>query len=207
IENARLFKETQTSLFVTTSLYELSRYLNEAEALQDIIQAIITSAMPDAVGGQVWLFDEYPIGGRPDWLGVAADWSNDERDEQTANFLKLRVSFEDSLFLNEMEPSQVRVVTDLTRDTRLDDDLKMIFRNLGARSVVFIPFSARGQWRGLLTINFPEERTFTESEGRIFTALIDQAGVAIDNRLLIQQTELTLDQIERLYAASRIINT
>ena len=31
--------------------------------------------------------------------------------------------------------------------------------------------------------------------------------MAIDNRLLIRQTELTLNQIERLYAASRHINT
>jgi GAF domain-containing protein len=59
----------------------------------------------------------------------------------------------------------------------------------------------------MLTIEFPKVRSFNEREGRILTALIDQAGVAIDNRLLLQQTEQEVARNENLYAASRIINT
>ncbi|MBZ0287797.1 MAG: GAF domain-containing protein, partial [Anaerolineae bacterium] len=206
IEGARLFQETQTSLAVTTSLYELSRFLNEADTLQDVVQAIVTSVMPDATGGQVWLFDEYPTGGTPEWMYVAADWSSEARPDEAANFLKVRLHFADVQFLNTMHDNQVKIVTDVQRDIRLDDDLKAIFRGLDARAVVFVPFSARSTWRGIITFEFPEAREFSESEGRIFSALIDQSGVAVDNRLLIQQTEMTLDQIERLYAASRIIN-
>lgn len=206
IEGARLFQETQTSLAVTTSLYELSRFLNEADTLQDVVQAIVTSVMPDATGGQVWLFDEYPTGESPEWMSVAADWSSEPRPEEAANFLKVRLHFADLQFLNTMHDNQVKIVTDALRDNRLDDDLKAIFRGLDARAVVFVPFSARSIWRGMITFEFAEPREFSESEGRIFSALIDQSGVAVDNRLLIQQTELTLDQIERLYAASRIIN-
>ena len=59
IENARLFEETQSSLSETFTLYQLSRYLNEADSLEDILQAIIVSVMPDAVSGQIGVFDDY----------------------------------------------------------------------------------------------------------------------------------------------------
>ncbi len=207
IEGARLFQETQTSLAVTSTLYELSRNLNESDTIQDVIRAILTSVMPDAVGGQVWLFDEYPYGGSPTWMQCLADYAQMPRSENADNFLKVRLRLQDSQFLSSMNESQVKVVTDLNRDTRLDDELKTLFRHLGAQAVIFVPFSLRGLWRGLLTVEFNEERDFSEREGRLYTALIDQAGVAVDNRLLIQQTEMTLDQIERLYSASRLINT
>ncbi len=206
IEGARLFQETQTSLFVTASLYELSRYLNEANSLEDVVQAIINSVMPEASGGQIWLFDEYPAGTTPEWLSIAADWSIEARPSKSANFLKVRPHFPDSVLLSSMESDQIKIVSDVDRDARLDKALKSTFRHLGARSVVFVPFSVRGTWRGILSIEFDEPREFTESEGRIFSALIDQSGVAIDNRLLIHQTEMALDQIERLYTASQIIN-
>src|SRR5690606_4265603 len=38
------------------------------------------------------------------------------------------------------------------------------------------------------------------------SALIDQAGVAIDARMLLRQNEMALAEIERLYTASRMIN-
>ena len=112
-----------------------------------------------------------------------------------------------STFLGSLRDMQVKIITDTARDTRLDSELKGTLRMLDARAAIFIPFSVRGQWRGILTLLFTDARQFSESDGRIYTALVDQAGVAIDNRLLIRQTELTLNQIERLYAASRHINT
>jgi hypothetical protein len=59
----------------------------------------------------------------------------------------------------------------------------------------------------MITIEFDKARRFTEREGRIYSTLIDQAGVAIDNRLLLRQTEAEVARNENLYAASRIINT
>ncbi len=204
IESARLFRETQSSLAVTSTLYQLSRYLNEADTLDRVIEAIIEAALYDAHGGQIWLFDAYPPGTAPQWMEVAADWrSGPDAGDRRAG---LRLYVPDSHFLSTMQLDRVKVVQDVAFDQRLDGHLQQMLLSWGARAAVFIPINVRGLWRGLITIEFDRPREFTEAEGRIYSALIDQAGVAIDNRLLVKQTEMTLDQIERLYAASRIIN-
>jgi len=207
IEGARLFQETQSSLAVTSTLYQLSRHLNEADQLEDVIQAVVVSVMSDASGGHIWLFEDYETDATPEWLTLRAGWSFMDRPEKAVDLSGMRLYMPDSMFLSSMRENQVKLIIDVARDRRLDDDLRMIFRRLDARAAVFIPFSARGQWRGILTIDFPDVREFNDSEERIYNALIDQAGVAIDNRLLIQQTDQSLDQIERLYASSRQINS
>jgi GAF domain-containing protein/CheY-like chemotaxis protein len=203
IEGARLFKETQTSLSITSALYDLSRNLSEAGALDDILRAIMNTVAQDATTSMIWLFDE-----KADldttWLQLAKYYTRLPNVTYEDEF---GVHVPDSPFLSTMQPNQVSVIADASRDTRLDTTLQNVFNIFQAKASVFVPFSVRGQWRGLLMLLFPNERRFSDAEGRIFTALIDQSGVAIDNRLLIRQTELTLDQIERLYAASRQINT
>jgi GAF domain-containing protein/CheY-like chemotaxis protein/HAMP domain-containing protein len=204
IENARLFQETQRSLAETSTLYQMSRFLNEANTLDELIAAIIRSVMTDATSGQIWVFDDYPAGTFPEWLELSAHWT---ASADGTNPVGMRLYIPDSHFLSSLSSSQPTLIYDTERDTRLDDHLRGLFRQWDARATVIVPFNVRGVWRGIITVEFPQPRQFVEREGRIYSALIDQAGVAIDNRLLLQQTEMTLSQIERLYVASRIINT
>ncbi|MBL8131499.1 MAG: GAF domain-containing protein [Anaerolineae bacterium] len=206
IENARLFEETQSSLSETFSLYQLSRYLNEATSLDDIIQAIIVSVMPDAIAGQIGIFDEYPADVKPSWLEIVSDWKFDVQEAREVVLSGLELRVEDHPLIAGMEPTEVTLVTDSERDTRLDEVLRALLSNMGGRSMVLIPFSVRAMWRGILFVEFADTRSFSERDGRIYSALIDQAGVAIDARLLLRQNEIALAEIERLYSASRIIN-
>jgi GAF domain-containing protein/DNA-binding response OmpR family regulator len=206
IENARLFEETQASLLETFTLYQLSRYLNEATTLEEIVGAIVSAVMPDVVCGQIAIFDGYPKGERPQWLEVAADWQVNTRPAREVLLNGLEIHMADHPILSAMTETDIVLVSDIERDTRLDDTLRSLFASLNVRAAVFVPFSVRGVWRGILVMEFPEPRTFTEREGRSYTALIDQAGVAIEARLLLRQNELALADIERLYTGSRIIN-
>lgn len=205
IENARLFQETQTSLAETSTLYQLSRYLNEANTLEDVMHAIITAVMAGAAGGQIWIFDD-AWGEQPQWVELSADVAILPRAAGNENLEGLRLFLPDSAFLRNLQSNKVALINDVDQDTRLDPGLKLLCRRLGARSMVWIPLNVRGWWRGLMTVEFDEAHEFSEREGRIYTALIDQAGVAIDNRLLLQETERALTRNENLYAASRIIN-
>ena len=192
IENARLFEETQSSLSETFTLYQLSRYLNEADSLEDILQAIVVSVMPDAISGQIGVFDEYNPNTAPQTLEIAVDWtlSEDNNREVMLSGTALRVP--DHPILDQMEPNQVTLVTDADHDQRLDDVFRAILSTTSAQAMVLIPFSVRGVWRGVIMVQFPGSREFSEREGRIYGALIDQAGVAIDNRMLLQQNEMAL---------------
>ena len=208
IENARLFQETQLTLSETSALYQLSRYLNEANTLEDIIQAIVVSVMPSAIGGQVWMFDDYAYGEQPTWIELHTDLViGEERADTAQNLAGTRLQMKDHPFFQELGATQIGLIPDVNQDSRLDGGLRLIFRRMAAQAAVAIPLTVRNVWRGLIMVEFGEPQTFDEREARIFVALIDQAGVAIDNRLLLQQTEEEVARNENLYAASRIINT
>ena len=206
IENARLFQETQISLAETSILYQLSRALSEAETLKDIVQSIIDVVMKDSTGGQVWVFDDYHTSHTPEWMEVYADYAIDNRDENNQDLRGVRLHLADHPFLNNLTAEAVGIISNTKDDERLDTGVKLLLRRAESKSAIFIPFNIRGQWRGIITMNFPTPRNFTEREGHVFSTLIDQSGVAIDNRLLLQQTEDALTRNQNLYAASRIIN-
>ena len=207
IDRARLFQETQLSLSETSLLYDLSRRINEATELEDIIQALIASVMLGAIGGQIMEFDEYPIGSTPVWMRVRTDWAVDGRDWQQTGLAGSKFHVPDYLFLSSLNSEAVRLIPDLDNALDVDEELLDMFHSLGANALAVIPLVMRGVWRGLIIIEFAEVRRFTEKDRRVYTALIDQAGIAIDNSLLLRQTEATLNEISRLYAASSAISS
>ncbi len=209
IENARLFQETQNTLTETSTLYQMSQYLNEADSLNDILQSIIVSMTTDASGGQIWMFNELEVEetGIPTWGELTADYSIRPRDKGDENLVGLRLRLTDHPFLRDVKSDRIALINNAQVDVRVDRLFLTILERLNALALVFIPMSVRGVWRGFITITFSQARQFSEREGRIFSALSDQAGVAIDNRLLLRQTEQEVARNENLYAASRIINT
>jgi GAF domain-containing protein/CheY-like chemotaxis protein len=206
IENARLFQETQVSLAETSTLYQLSRQLNEANTLEDVLQAIIVTVATNASGGQVWLFEELLVGDVPNWVTITVDLPIMQR-EQRLSLVGRNIFMSQYEFMRQLNSAAVTIVADLDNETDLHEDLRHLFQSINARAIVFIPLNMRGIWKGFLTIEFDKARQFSERERRIYEALVAQAGVAIDNRLLLQQTEDALVRQEKLYAASRIINT
>ncbi|HEX2906479.1 MAG TPA: GAF domain-containing protein, partial [Phototrophicaceae bacterium] len=132
IEGARLFKETQNVLSTTSLLYQLSRFLNEANTLEDIVKAIVEATMSDASGGQIWLFDEYAMGSVPQWVEIITDWSGLDRAGQSRTHLRLSVA--ESQFLITMQDNNVRLVQDMALDQRLDSNLRQMFLAWGTRA-------------------------------------------------------------------------
>jgi GAF domain-containing protein/CheY-like chemotaxis protein len=220
IENARLFQETQISLSETSTLYQLSRFLNEADSLEDVLQSIIISVTSDADGAQIWLYDEAAPGQQPEWLtlthkmslgveqGLMQRIEEGENAGETSLFeIGTRLFVTSHPLLESLEPGLVTLINNVEQDSRLDSTLLSMFRRIHTNAVVIIPLTVRTEQLGILLIHYPDTRDFNEQEGRVFAALIDQAGVAIDNRLLLRQTEEARRRSEILYIAGRQINT
>ena len=200
IENARLLGEIQTSLSETFVLYQLSRTLSEAYSLSDVIGAIISSVMPDAEAGIITLFDEESGN---EHLTISAEWHPTRKLYLEGERLVLA----EHPLLESMRQDQVTLVEDIDLDRRVDERLRALLRDqMGIRAAVIVPFSVRTTWRGVMVIGYAHARSFAEREGRLFHALIDQAGVTVDNRILLNENELALAQIERLYSGSRVVN-
>ncbi|NWF67920.1 MAG: GAF domain-containing protein [Chloroflexi bacterium] len=209
IENARLFQETQSTLLQTSTLYQMGRRLNEANTLEAILDAVIETIVPDAVGGQIWMFDSADSykADSGQWLEIITDYPTHPRELGDENLTGLRLRADDHLLLREIQNQRVTVVADTLTDQRLDEALRGIFHRMEARSVILMPLTKRGEWSGMLTFGFLQPRRFLEQDIRTFASIADQAGTAIDNRILNQETEEALERNEDLYAASRIINT
>lgn len=206
IENARLFQETQISLAETSTLYQLSRQLNEANLLEDVLQAIIVTVAISASGGQVWLFEDPLPGEKPDWVTLSVDLPIMPREGHTT-LMGQQLQISQYPLMQRLSPIEPVYVEDLAKEADIREDLREMFRAVNTTAIVFIPLNIRGEWKGFISIEFNQVHTFSERERRVFSALIAQAGVAIDNRMLLQQTEDALARQEKLYAASRIINT
>ena len=227
IENARLFQETQISLSETSILYQLSRYLNEADSLNDVLQAIIISVTSDATGAQVWVYDDAEQSGdqQSDWLtliekmsfgveGMVTEHDSDrynvpEDEDEAAALTEVgaRIFAPFHPLFADLQQGQVTLVNDVEQDSRVDPVLLSMFHQIDTRAMAIIPLSVRAERLGLLMIQYPQARDFNEQEGRVFAALVDQAGVSIDNRLLLKQTEEARRRSETLYIAGRRINT
>jgi GAF domain-containing protein/DNA-binding response OmpR family regulator len=208
IENARLFQETQISLTETSTLYDLSQQLNEANTLTQVLDSIVHAVVKDAVGAQVWFFDDYPLTSRPQIVRLAADLilvspdrSLESIADRTYRIAEMKLS----------EPTLPNaLIISLTRNTEYVKEalVRSMFEVTKTKSILLIKLNMRGVWKGFLTFLFDDEnRQLSESETRIFNALGVQAGITIDNRLLLQQTEQALERNEKLYSASRLINT
>jgi GAF domain-containing protein/DNA-binding response OmpR family regulator len=204
IENARLFQETQSSLAETSTLYELSQQLNESATLEAIVKSVVMTVAPDAAGGQLWLFDEN-VAGRPQEARLSADVNLKTNGATSAATLDEYTEM--PRFLSQLSAGEATYLRDINAAEFLDESLFRLLSGLGAVSLIVIPLNMRGVWKGFVLLYFDYLHLLGERERRIFDALIAQAGVAVDNRLLLQQTEEALSRNEKLYEASRAINT
>jgi len=203
LENARLIDETQRSLAETSILYQLTNQLNEANQLDAILRVIIHSVTPDAHSGQIWLFDDYMMGEVPQFAEMVSVYP----ETAFANAMGTRLSFSTHSFLVNLNGVEPSLYSTNQQDTPLSPEVVSILGAKPRAAIAFVPLSMRGLWKGFIALAYNESRRLTDREKRLFTALIDQAGSAIDNQLLLEQTEETLERNEKLYAASRIINT
>jgi GAF domain-containing protein/DNA-binding response OmpR family regulator len=206
IENARLFQQTQVSLAETYVLYQVSQQLNEATSLDDILQSIINTVATEASGAQLWLFDDYSYGAMPTLVRLQADLATKPRQNTLQTIVGRAYSIENYGFVTQLSTTKATYVADIT-NARAEKDLVDTFWRLGVRTLIIVPLNMRGVWKGFVTVNFDVPHPFGEREQRLYDALVAQAGVAIDNRLLLQQTEEALSRNEKLYSASRLINT
>ncbi len=211
VENARLFTESQNNLSETRTLYTLSRNLSEADILPGVVDAVHSTAVPDAHRSQIWIFATPARSGeQPDTAIVRAD-----RYSPSARTASRRpnpmddseIRLEDVPFLRSLSRQEVLLLEDVEADDRLDEATRTLFKQLACGAALVLPLTVRDEWFGIAMFGFPLPRVFNMRETRLYPALVDPVSIACDNLLLLERNELTSARNESLYAASRIINT
>jgi signal transduction histidine kinase/putative methionine-R-sulfoxide reductase with GAF domain len=77
----------------------------------------------------------------------------------------------------------------------------------GARSIICIPLSMRGEVLGVITLASTDPEAFEDPEASFLERLARRAAVALDNARLFRQSEQLADDMAVLYSASRAITS
>ena len=204
LENARLFQETQLTLSETSVLYYLSSQLSSADSLSDVLEAIRSGVLVDSSDIHLWLFDNVPLENHQGTTIATLT----ELTGTTVDGIQVgeTIKASSSEWLQWLDPTDIHIMTAAT----MPEGFKHAIPHAGLTeqtAFVVIPLNVRGLWRGFIKLRYDTPRAFNEREMRILRALISQMSVAVDNRVLFDQIESALTRNERLYVASRLINT
>lgn len=197
LENQRLFDQTQEALSETQTLYDINARLNEAETLQQILEAAILPArLTNAHTATLFLYDTKQK--QPRFAEVAAIW------QEKAGTLPFAIGAQISLtdldiaqtMLDTTEPifiANVQQQTELVNQAQLKR-----YGQEQARALAAIPLVYQGNWIGFITIRWQTVYEFTQRDQQIYQALSTQTAVALSNRLLFVQAQERATQLEKL---------
>lgn len=199
----RLFESTQSALRSVANLYRGSKRIAEAHGITEAIEVMREELMnfkPDRIDLLLQQSAE-----DPERLSHALAW-NSERSLQDVPSLPInpdtlmpQIDFD----LLSREEYYVQQMNDGNDDNLLAQSLRAL--DSPYQSVLAVPLRVGGRTVGRLAMAFLEPRTFSPDDRQFVTMLADSTAYTVENELLFQQTQDSLEETGVLYQASRAI--
>ena len=197
VAGRRAYLAQRVALAQTEALYNVSARLNMAQSYDDVLAVVrqhtnlgrTADALQFAHFDQPWIADQ-----PPEAVSVLAEWN---RDGAAAG--PRRQPAADLPILNFLRADRPSVFADVANDPRLDRATRTsLSEGAGARSAVFAPLVAGGQWIGYVSLLYVrQERPFAEEEIESLAGLVGQVAVATQTILLLEQTRQLLGSEQR----------
>lgn len=190
ISNLRSLENTlQENLRETVALYEAQRALSEAETLEDVKDIIIIQlALLQPTEGYLFIYDEESGRYRCErqlYQPIEADW-----------------------FAHIFAQKHGVNIDDVATSNLLDPPARAQLAAAGIQSLMLIPLLPRGRAKpfGWLVAASDQIGQFDADQERTLTTIGDIATIAIDNRYLLERTEIALQETNALYSATSAIS-
>ena len=88
------------------------------------------------------------------------------------------------------EPDEILVISDVSADPRLDDNLRALLTQLHIGAFINLPLRSGNRWQGLIALDWTEPRTFDEVEQLLFRWWLEPAAAVVARRrAYLAQTE------------------
>ena len=185
LESLRLNQQTELALAETRRLYDISSQLNQANTLQEAIDAAARPAFANnAIGATLTLF-ELDQAGNPEWAVLSAVVSTQNLPFPVGARFYLPDLEMSRLFL----PNSAMLVGNTQNDDRLDLASSTVLQAANVFAGIFLPLAVGALQIGILTIYWPEPQTFTASDARLYDAVAVQTSAVINGQLLLQQIQ------------------
>jgi GAF domain-containing protein/HAMP domain-containing protein len=198
-ESARLAQETAQALQTTTRLFEASLSIRQADSIEATVAALrdeLIKLAPSRI--DVLLLRMRESEQRIDWVLA---WRVDDPNSHAVQVDKPLMQGDWELL--DLPPYFIQDVRDA--DPRLLDRIQPLLYLGAFRAQAAVPMSVKGQTKGRLIVTYDEPHLFTRTEQQLLTLLADQAAISLDNFILVQQTQDSLEETAILYQASRAI--
>lgn len=203
LDGVRSFETMQTALQATANLYRSSRRIAEAQGVEEALNVMQEELMkydPDRVD---LLLQRSPEDFEN--LYFAIRWS---RENSLVNVPALPVNIDtaEAMAGFDLLTHENFWIDDLTANGE-GNALHQAMRTLDTpyHAVASIPLRAGGRTVGRLGIAFMQEHSFTADDRQLITTLADGTAYIVENDLLFQQTQDSLEETGVLYQASRAI--
>ncbi len=203
LQNARLKQQTEEALSQTLLLYNASREITRATTIRQILETFVSFTLPpEASQAAVLLLDGMPEERR---LHAVAAWQFDGTDIVEA-LQVLADNLRNLLTLDVLAQDQPIIIDDVPErfleGPALAGGLEMA--DLPA-TIALMPMVVGERMLGVVQINYAEPFMHDEGILRTYQSLVDQVASAVENRRLLEQTQTSLAETERLYHASQAI--
>lgn len=207
IKQSQLFAQLQEALAETDVLYQVSRQLNAAATLADILDIMSSPAIVPGIKRITLSAIELDEEGAPQTAVVRNTWRAPDFTGETSpvdyrfdvrKMSGFRLWFKDS--------EAPLLIGDLHHDERINQVTRRIYHDMGALGL--IPLKLGRRWLGMLDLNWTEPRVFAEKEQRIYSSVGTQVAIAISNQQLLQEAQARAQQ-ERILreVSARVRNT
>lgn len=190
IERALLLSDAQRRAAEMEALRHASLTLTTGIELDDVLQAVLSSALnisPGARGVHIFIYNGETLD-----FG-AARWTN---DEQSAAF-PFAMPRPQGLTYTVARTGRMLAVGDLRRHP-LFQDAPMSWEG----AIIGIPLKSSDRVVGVMNIAYQQPRTLPQQELHLLNLLADQAAVAIDRALALEEARRRAAELEAVHQAS-----
>jgi PAS domain S-box-containing protein len=188
------------------TLYEISRRLNIAHDEDELLRVLANPAIEARAVYANLMYITQGETGELEQVEIIATW-------QQAGRTYPSVSAGEQYYLPEFPtvrqwmsyPNEPLLITDVTQDEQLDENISQALVELGLRALVIIPLIQSGHVAGLINFCWDQPHEFSEYEIEIYCIMINLASSAVQNRRLMDSLEqMVAERTAQLGTASDI---
>ncbi len=185
----------------TDILYAISNRLTQAATPAEWLEAVSDYARVHGAtsGLLLYLTMDESDPNLLDYAEITAVWS---RDNTRTNPLGARFYRRDHAAFAAAwmaYPDRPLLVPDALNSEHVTGATRDLFAALGVRGMAVLPLNVKGRWVGELNFTWSEPFLFNESDHRIFTAIVQQAGPVIESMRLHE------DSLQRAARAEQLL--
>lgn len=197
VANRRAVLAQQEMLREVTALSAMSTRLSAATNLDEALRAAIAWAVDNGANSASLATIHTDAAGQPSQMEIVSEWFRNPGAYPSAIGQRFNSS-EVQVSKHWIETPDLPVLIDDVRtDPRVDPVTADVFVHYGVRASALLALRNSARWVGLITISWPEPRTFTAQDHRFYRSIASQAAMVFQNRLLFAQMQEALVENQR----------